>query len=368
MKEISQAAKQILAELEKVWPASLRDQKEQKLKQRQALMQAPDFWNDNKKASLVAKEAADLEKEINEWQKLGQVLKEVASLAEAGQQENDEGLAPDLEKQLAKLENDFRELKFVAMMDGPYDQNNAIMSIHAGAGGTDAQDWTEMLLRMYLRYAERRGLKAAILDKSDGQEAGVKSVTIEFKGAYAYGYLKAEAGVHRLVRISPFDAEKMRHTSFALVEVLPEIEELSDQEMPIKPEDLRIDVFRSSGHGGQSVNTTDSAVRIKHLPTGITVTCQNERSQLQNKETAMKILRSKLYQYYQTELEEERQRIRGEFNEAAWGNQARSYVIHPYKMVKDHRSGYETQEVEKVLDGDLQELIEAELQNRKTSN
>ncbi len=365
MKELIQKAQELLAEIQKNQPLAQLDKKQTRWSELQKIMAAPDFWADNKKASALAKEAAGLEKEIQLWGALVKAAKEILTLAEAGQKEGDNSLAEDLEKQFTKLENDFRELKFVAMMSEEYDRDNAVVSIHAGAGGTDAQDWAEMLLRMYLRYAEKKGFKAAILDKSDGQEAGIKSVTIELRGEYAYGYLKAEAGVHRLVRISPFDAEKMRHTSFALVEVLPEIEELNDQEMPIKPEDLRIDVFRSSGHGGQSVNTTDSAVRIKHLPTGITVTCQNERSQLQNKETAMKILRSKLYQYYQTELEEERQRIRGEFNEAAWGNQARSYVIHPYKMVKDHRSDYETQEVEKVLDGDLQELIEAELGRRK---
>ncbi len=364
MKELIQNAKNLLAQIQITSPMAQLETKQARLAELRTLMGAPDFWADNKKASATAKEAAGLEKEINEWQNLEQQTREVLSLAEAGEREGDESMAEELTEQLAKTQAKLSELKFVAMMDGPYDRDNAIIAIHAGAGGTDAQDWAEMLLRMYLRYAEKHGFKAGILDKSDGQEAGIKSATVEFKGEYAYGYLKAEAGVHRLVRISPFDAEKMRHTSFALVEVLPEIEELSDQEMPIKADDLRIDVFRSSGHGGQSVNTTDSAVRIKHLPTGITVSCQNERSQLQNKETAMKVLRSKLYQYYQTELEEERQRIRGEFNEAAWGNQARSYVIHPYKMVKDHRSDYETQEVEKVLDGDLQALIEAELGNR----
>lgn len=365
MKEIIEGVRNILSELEKTKPLAQLENKQQKLEELRALMSAPDFWADNRKASATAKEAAGLEKEILEWEQIAKTAGEVMVLAETGEKEGDDSMAKDLSEQIANLKERFAKLKFITVMDGQYDRNNAIVSIHAGAGGTDAQDWAEMLMRMYLRYAEKRGFKAAIVDKSGGQEAGIKSATIEFAGEYAYGYLKAEAGVHRLVRISPFDAEKMRHTSFALVEVLPEIEELSDQEMPIKSEDLRVDVFRSSGHGGQSVNTTDSAVRIKHLPTGITVTCQNERSQLQNKETAMKILRSKLYQYYQTELEEERQKIRGEFNEAAWGNQARSYVIHPYKMVKDHRSDYETQEVEKVLDGDLQELIEAELGNRK---
>ncbi|HRY62991.1 MAG TPA: peptide chain release factor 2 [Patescibacteria group bacterium] len=365
MKEIIEKAKDLLAAVATTKPMAQLERKQKRLSELTGLMSAPDFWADNRKASETAKEAADLEKEIANWEQLDKEVKEILALAEAGVKEDDESMTKELTIKLQEIGTQFEALKFITMMDGEYNRQNAILSIHAGAGGTDAQDWAEMLMRMYLRYAEKAGFKATILDKSDGAEAGIKSATVEFKGKYAYGYLKAEAGVHRLVRISPFDAEKMRHTSFALVEVLPEIEELSDQEMPIKTEDLRIDVFRSSGHGGQSVNTTDSAVRIKHLPTGITVSCQNERSQLQNKETAMKVLRSKLYQYYQTELEEERQRIRGEFNEAAWGNQARSYVIHPYKMVKDHRSEYETQEVEKVLDGDLQALIEAELGNRK---
>ncbi len=366
MQELILPIKNLIAAMDKAWPMARLENKKNELADRQAEMARPDFWVDNKKASQTAREAADLEKDINEWENLLKETKEILFLAETAEKENDVSLAQEIKNKTEELNKKLAELEFKTITAGKYDKNNAIMSIHAGAGGTDAQDWAEMLLRMYLRYAEKKNWKANLVDKSNGAEAGIKSATVEIKGELAYGYLKAEAGVHRLVRISPFDAEKMRHTSFALVEILPEVAEVGDFE--IKSEEIRIDVFRASGHGGQSVNTTDSAVRIKHLPTGITVSCQNERSQLQNKETAMKILRSRLYQYYQAEREEERQKIRGELTEAAWGNQARSYVIHPYKMVKDHRSGYETQEVERVLDGELQELVEAELKNRKASN
>lgn len=366
MQELIMVIKKLIVAIDSAWPMSGLDVKKIEMADRQVEMARPDFWTDNKKASQTAKLAADLEKEISDWEKLLKEAREILSLAETAEKEHDNSLAKELESKTKELNKKLAELKFKTTMTGEYDKNNAILSIHAGAGGTDAQDWAAMLLRMYLRYAEKKDWQATIVDKSDGAEAGIKSATIEIKGEFAYGYLKAEAGVHRLVRISPFDAEKMRHTSFALVELLPEMDNVGNFE--IKDEEIRIDVFRASGHGGQSVNTTDSAVRIKHLPTGITVSCQNERSQLQNKETAMKILKSRLYQYYQTEREEERQRIRGEFTAAAWGNQARSYVIHPYKMVKDHRSGYETQEVEKVLGGGLQELIEAELKNRQASN
>ncbi|PJE76086.1 peptide chain release factor 2 [Candidatus Uhrbacteria bacterium CG10_big_fil_rev_8_21_14_0_10_48_11] len=245
------------------------------------------------------------------------------------------------------------------MFRGTYDDHNAILAIHAGSGGTEAQDWVEMLLRMYLRFAERHGLTARIVDEHRGQEAGIKTVTVHLNGRYAYGYLRSEHGVHRLVRISPFDAEKMRHTSFALVEVLPELESIEEQ--AIDPKDLRIDTFLSSGHGGQSVNTTYSAVRIVHTPTGITVSCQNERSQQQNRETAFKILQSKLHQRALAEQAEEKQDLRGSYQSAEWGSQARSYVLQPYRLVKDHRSEFETADTDAVLDGELDPFVEAYL-------
>ncbi len=251
------------------------------------------------------------------------------------------------------------------ILRGEYDKNNAIVSFHAGAGGTDAQDWTEMLLRMYQRFAEKKKWKVFLVDESRGQEAGIKSATLEIVGPYAYGFLKSESGVHRLVRISPFDAEKMRHTSFALVDVLPEI---PNPKIEIKDKDLKTETYRASGHGGQNVQKIESAVRLIHLPTKIAVSCQTERSQAQNKERAMKILVSKLYQFALAKKEEEKERLRGRVLPASWGYQIRSYVLQPYKMVKDLRSGYETSDVQKILDGDLGEIIASHLKSSEPTN
>lgn len=273
----------------------------------------------------------------------------------------------ELEKEYEKAEKEIDAWEFKTLLGGKYDAKNAILTIRSGAGGVDAQDWAEMILRMYLRYAEQQGFKTRLLDESRGDEAGIKSATIEIAAAYAYGYLRGEAGVHRLVRISPFNAKSLRQTSFASVEVMPVIDD-TEEEMEINPDDLRIDTYRSSGAGGQNVNKTESAVRVTHTPTGLVAACQSERSQLKNKELAMKILRSKIIAKHLIEQEAEKKKIRGEVKSAEWGNQIRSYVLHPYTLVKDHRTGTETSNTSKVLDGDLQIFIESELQYLSSSS
>ncbi len=287
---------------------------------------------------------------------------ELLELAIEAEREDTGGLKAEIENQHNKLNQDFAKLEFYLLLNGKYDQQNSIMTIHSGTGGVEAQDWAAMLLRMYLRFCERRGWLVKVLDQSTGDEAGIKSVTLEVIGRYAYGYLKAEAGVHRLVRLSPFDADHLRHTSFALVEVLPQLDDL--EEIEIDPKDIRVDTFMSSGHGGQSVNTTYSAVRIVHLPTKITVSCQNERSQTQNKATAMKILKSKLHALNEEKRQAEKQKIRGSYASAEWGNQIRSYVLHPYHMVKDHRTKNQTGDTSSVLDGKIDSFIESYLKSQ----
>lgn len=324
-------------------------------------MSQPDFWSDRAQAETAARQASELKDDIAIWERLNREADELSHLV---REQDAESIRADLEQQLTGLESAMTDLEFRILLAGDYDDRNAIVAIHAGTGGTDAQDWAGMLLRMYLRYCERQGWRTRVLDESPGQEAGVKSVTFEVSGRFAYGYLKNEAGVHRLVRISPFDAEKMRHTSFALIEALPELDAV--EQVEIDPKDLRIDTFLSSGHGGQSVQTTYSAVRIVHLPTKITVSVQNERSQTQNKETALKILKAKLHQLALNEQQAEKEKLRGEFHEAAWGNQIRSYVLQPYRMVKDHRTDYETADVDRVLDGSLNEFVEANLRRLAT--
>ncbi len=275
---------------------------------------------------------------------------------------DDEAIIPEVEALMGKARKSLKELELESVLGDPYDKNSAILSINAGAGGTEAQDWVEMIFRMYIRWAEKKGYKWEMMDILPGDEAGIKSVTVNIKGDYAYGFLKGESGVHRLVRISPFDASRRRHTSFASVSVLPEIKD--DIEVDLKEGDLRIETFRASGAGGQHVNKTDSAVRITHIPTGIVVTCQNERSQHKNKAIALKILRSKLYELKRREMEEEKRKLAGEKKDIGWGNQIRSYILHPYKLVKDHRTGYETAKAEDVLDGALDPFIESYLLGR----
>jgi len=311
------------------------------------------FWNDRMHAVQQQRSLAQLTETVSVWEQLAHDAKELEELSSVG---GDEPFNQELEQSLQRIQERFGSLEFQTLLSAPYDSASALCAVHAGTGGVDAMDWAEILFRMYLRFCERMGWRVRIIDKLTGTEAGIKSATFEVIGSYAYGYLKAEHGVHRLVRISPFDAEKMRHTSFALFEVIPDLGEVS--QIQIKPEDIKIDVFRAGGHGGQSVNTTDSAVRITHLPTGIVVTCQNERSQLQNKETALRYLAGKLHKLEEEKLESEKKRLRGEYSEAAWGNQIRSYVLNPYKLVKDHRTDHETSSVNDVLDGDLLAFIE----------
>jgi len=326
----------------------------------------PDFWNNQENAVLVSKKLEDLEGENLEWRSLLNEIRDLEELVAVAENEEDSSIDEDARLKFDELTKRYKKLEFFVLFSGRYDRNSAIISIHAGTGGVDAQDWAQILERMYLRFADKMGWKAEIIDRNEGNEAGIKHSSIHITGRWAFAYLKGEAGVHRLVRISPFDAEAMRHTSFALVEVLPELPE--EEELDIKESDLRIDVFRSSGPGGQSVNTTDSAVRIVHLPTNITVVCQTERSQHQNKERAMKVLQARLLQRKEEERVKEESEIKGDIKKAEWGKQIRSYVMQPYKMVKDHRTGEETQQIDNVLDGDLEKFMEAYLRNLKDRN
>ncbi len=324
--------------------------------------QAADFWHDSTKAQEVMKKIASLENRMRPWRELQIGVKDVKELLVL----HDESLDPEIESHLTKLEKGFESHKKELMFSGPFDDHDVIVSIHAGAGGTDAQDWAEMLLRMYVRWAESHDCSVTTIDQSSGEEAGIKSVTLEIDGSFAFGKLKGEHGVHRLVRLSPFNADNLRQTSFAKVEVMPKID--TPGSVVIDEKDLKIDVYRSGGHGGQSVNTTDSAVRITHLPTGVVVAIQNERSQLQNKETALTILRSKLAQLQLEQHKEKVSELKGPNQSAEWGNQIRNYVLHPYKQVKDVRTGQESSDPDKVLGGDLDEFIDAYLEKTLGTN
>jgi len=320
---------------------------------------APDFWSDNLKAQQVLKERADLTSQVEKSEQLAGMIEDLEALLELYSETGADELLGDLSTEIPQVEATLAEFELARMLSGPHDAHNAILEINSGAGGTEAQDWGEMLLRMFLRWADRRGFTGEILDIRYGEEAGIKNVTVSMRGANAFGYLRSERGVHRLVRISPFDSNARRHTSFASVSVIPDIEE--DVEIELREEDLRIDTYRSGGAGGQHVNKTDSAVRVTHLPTGIVAACQNSRSQHQNKETAMRLLKAKLYELEKKKTQETMEKLAGERRKIDFGSQIRSYVLQPYQLVKDLRTGAETGNVQAVLDGDIDQFIEAYL-------
>ncbi|EAH4429842.1 peptide chain release factor 2 [Listeria monocytogenes] len=322
----------------------------------------PNFWNDQQAAQKVINESNGYKETYQAFHALEEEQESMKISLELLKEEADEDLQEELEKDIKAYMATISEFELKLMLSDPYDKNNAILELHPGAGGTESQDWGSMLLRMYQRWSEKKGFKVEMLDYQAGDEAGIKSVTLLIKGHNAYGYLKAEKGVHRLVRISPFDSSGRRHTSFVSVDVMPELDD--DIEIEVRTEDLKIDTYRATGAGGQHINTTDSAVRMTHIPSGIVVTCQSERSQLKNREQAMKMLKTKLYQKEQEEKERELAEIRGEQKEIGWGSQIRSYVFHPYSMVKDHRTNYETGNIQAVMDGDLDEFINAYLRSR----
>ncbi|MCF8001358.1 MAG: peptide chain release factor 2 [Halanaerobiales bacterium] len=327
-------------------------------------MTAPDFWDDNEKATRISKKVDKIKNRINVLEEIKEDIDEIEVYIELADEEEGEDLLEQADNKIKKLKKRLDNLELKTRMNGEYDQNNAILSIHPGAGGTESQDWAEMLLRMYDRWAQNHDFEIQTLDFQSGDEAGIKRVTLMIKGEYAFGYLKGERGVHRLVRISPFDSSGRRHTSFASVDVLPEVEE--DLDVDIDEQDLKMETFRASGAGGQHVNTTDSAVRITHQPTGVVVQCQNERSQHKNKQMAMKILKTRLMELKKEAQAEKIDELRGEYKEIAWGSQIRSYVFHPYNMIKDHRTDLEEGNTEKVMDGYIDEFIDAYLKQNNS--
>lgn len=325
------------------------------LEEKTALSETPEYYTDLEKATAISKEIASLTNKVSAFENADKTINDISDIIDLAEEENDESLFEEVDRDLNEVEKNVEDLRLASLLKGKYDKLNAILTLHAGAGGTEACDWTEMLYRMYICYCEKNGYALTELDRLDGDEAGIKSVSFKVEGENAYGYLKAEKGVHRLVRISPFDANKRRHTSFASLEVMPEI--IEDDEIKVNPEELRIDTFRSSGAGGQHINKTDSAIRITHIPTGIVVSCQNERSQTQNREMAMRMLISKLTEKREAERMERDQDIKGEIKKIEWGSQIRSYVFCPYTLVKDHRTGFETGDVQSVMDGNIQPFI-----------
>ena len=326
------------------------------------MMLMPDFWNDQNGAQAVINEANGIKAVVNEYNDLLSTQENLEMTLELLREEPDEDLQGELESELASFEAKLADFELQMLLSEPYDKNNAILELHPGAGGTESQDWGSMLLRMYQRWADKRGFKVETLDYLPGDEAGIKSVTLKISGHNAYGYLKAEKGVHRLVRISPFDSSGRRHTSFVSCDVMPEFND--EIEIDVRTEDLKVDTYRATGAGGQHINTTDSAVRITHIPTGVVVQCQSERSQIKNRDSAMKMLKSKLYQLEIEKQQAQLDEIRGEQKEIGWGSQIRSYVFHPYSMVKDHRTGEETGNTGAVMDGDLDSFINAYLRSK----
>jgi peptide chain release factor 2 len=328
----------------------------------ESLISSPDLWQDQERAQSLLHQLSVKKELVSKWRGMDKEVSDLIGLVGLGLQEDDATIEDEVTKEKAGLVARLEKLEFELLLSGDYDDKNAILAIHAGAGGTESQDWADMLLRMYLRWAERKDYRTEILDTSPGEEAGIKSATLEVRGNYAYGYLKSEFGVHRLVRLSPFDADHARHTSFALVEVLPEA--VGGIDLKINPEDLKIEFYRSSGPGGQHMQKTSTAVRVTHVPTGIIATCQSQRSQLQNKESAVKVLYARLLEQERLKKEEEKAKLKGARIDAGWGNQIRSYVLHPYKMVKDHRTGYEVGNTGAVLDGDLDRFMESFLRSK----
>jgi len=361
MKEIITAIEEMQKKLAEIGEFLNIEQMKQKILELEDIMSESGFWNDSDNARKISQEVARLKENIEKYKRLQSEMGDMVLVAREANREHEHEMEKDLAEQLESIRNEFEQFELVTYLSEKYDTKDVILTFHAGAGGVDAQDWAEMLLQMYIKLAEKRGWKSEIIYISRGEEAGIKSATIEISGSYVYGYLQHESGVHRLVRLSPYDADHARHTSFAYVEVLPVMDL---PEVDFDESDIRMDVFRSSGPGGQSVNTTDSAVRLTHEPTGITVSMQSEKSQHQNKAQAMKILLSRVQKYTDAEVEEERQRLRGELTEASWGNQIRSYVLHPYKMVKDHRTKYEESDTESVLGGNLDNFLEANLRKQ----
>ncbi|MDY6877166.1 MAG: peptide chain release factor 2 [Chloroflexota bacterium] len=355
MEELCNRLTTLKEKLEHIWRRLDLAAKEQEITQLEKRASAPGFWDDPEAAQAAMRRISGLREEAERWNSLAQQVQDALELSALG----DDGLGDDLTAETAALEQEIGQLEFRLLLSGPHDQGDAILAIHAGAGGTDAQDFSEMLLRMYLRWAEARGYAADVVDRLHGDEAGIKRATVTISGPYAYGYLRAERGVHRLVRLSPFDAAHRRHTSFALVEVWPDIGDTVS--VTIGPSDLQIDTFRASSAGGQHMQKNETAVRLTHVPTGIVVSCQNERSQAQNRETALRVLRARLLQQEEKKRQAEIAELKGEHIDAGWGNQIRSYVLHPYQMVKDHRTEHETGNVQAVLDGRLNEFMEVYL-------